>query len=188
MRDQSTLDNVNSDSIDSYRVLCKECRATLPLHLFLHPVDPSCYRVRVQCKRCIEKSVKNWRAHREDIKAARATRERDRGRITCVCGTSINTRYRAQQLQIQTTSIRCGRLASAQRSVARRYLLNHPSIRRRARRRLRRWSAEWTNLDHMDLLSSLGFDHDLDIPSAGRLEQQAVVDLSQKVVNVGESW
>ena len=96
MSDQTTLDRANSDSIDSYRVLCKGCKATLSLHLFLHPVDPSCCRIRMQCKRCIEKSLKNRRAHREHINAARAIRERDRERITCVCGTSINARYRAQ--------------------------------------------------------------------------------------------
>jgi hypothetical protein len=91
MSDLSTFDNINS-----YSVLCNGCGATQPLLLFLHPVDPSCYRVRVQCTRCIAKSVKHWRAHREDITAARATRERDRGRIICECGTSISARYRAQ--------------------------------------------------------------------------------------------
>jgi hypothetical protein len=97
--DPSTLDSRLATSIHSYRVLCKGCNATLPLPLFLHPIDASSYRVRVQCKRCVAKSAKHWRAHREDIKAARATRERDSERITCVCGTSINVRHRTKHCQ-----------------------------------------------------------------------------------------
>ena len=99
MSDQATLDGTNSTFIDSYRVLCKGCRTTQPLPLFLYPVDASCYRVRMQCKRCIDKSVKHWRAHREDLKAARAIRERNLERIACVCGTSINVRHRAKHCQ-----------------------------------------------------------------------------------------
>ena len=99
MSDQPTLDGANSTFISSYRVLCRGCRTAQPLPLFLYPVDASCYRVRMQCKRCIDKSVKHWRAHREDLKAARATRERDRERITCVCGTSINARHQAKHCQ-----------------------------------------------------------------------------------------
>ena len=83
----------------SYRVLCKGCKVTQPLEMFLHKIDPTCYRVNLQCKRCLNKSTKHWRAHREDIKAARATRERDCERITCVCGVSINARYRVQHCQ-----------------------------------------------------------------------------------------
>jgi hypothetical protein len=96
MSDPSTLDVFDSTAIDSYRVLCKGCKSTLPLEMFLHKIDVTCYRVNVQCKRCLYKSRKNWRAHKDDIKAARATRERVCERITCVCGVSINTRYRVQ--------------------------------------------------------------------------------------------
>ena len=99
MSDQPPLNNADSASVDSYRVLCKGCRTIQPLPLFLCPVDTSCYRVRMQCKRCIDKSVQYWRAHREDLKAARATRERDCERITCVCGTSITVRHRAKHCQ-----------------------------------------------------------------------------------------
>ena len=42
---------------------------------------------------------KHWRAHREDIKAARATRKHDAERMTCVCGTSINVRHRTKHCQ-----------------------------------------------------------------------------------------
>ena len=99
MSDSSTLDSTLSTSIQSCRALCKGCKATLPLANFLHPIDASSYRVRLQCKRCVAKSAKHWRAHRDDIKAARATRERDTERITCVCGTSINVRHRAKHCQ-----------------------------------------------------------------------------------------
>lgn len=92
----ATTDVTSSPSIDSYRALCKGCRAAQPLTVFLHQVDPSCYRLRLQCRRCIQKSTKYWRDHRADIKAARASRERDCERITCVCGISINARYRTQ--------------------------------------------------------------------------------------------
>jgi hypothetical protein len=93
---QSTTDDPSSISINSYAVLCKGCKATQPLQMFLHKIDPTCYRVSLQCKRCLEKSIKHWRAHREDIRAARATRERDCERIACVCGISISARYRTQ--------------------------------------------------------------------------------------------
>ena len=99
MNDLSNPDNVNSTPVDSCRVLCKGCKHILPLPLFLHPVDESCHRLRMQCKRCLNKSNKHWRVHRDDIKAARATRERDAERITCVCGTSINVRHRVKHCQ-----------------------------------------------------------------------------------------
>ena len=96
MSDPPTLNITESSPATSYSVLCKGCKSTLPLSLFLHPVDGSCYRLRMQCKRCINKSSKHWRTHREDIKAARATREHDAERITCVCGVSINVRHRTK--------------------------------------------------------------------------------------------
>ena len=99
MNNPSNRDNINSTLVDSYRVLCKGCTSILPLPLFLHPVDDSCYRVRMQCKRCINKSQKHWRTNRDDIKAARATRERNIERVTCVCGISINVRYRTKHCQ-----------------------------------------------------------------------------------------
>ncbi len=99
MDNPSNRDNINSTLVDSYRVLCKGCTSILPLPLFLHPVDDSCYRVRMQCKRCINKSQKHWRTNRDDIKAARATRERNIERVTCVCGISINVRHRTKHCQ-----------------------------------------------------------------------------------------
>ena len=99
MNDLSNPDNVNSTPVDSCRVLCKGCKSILPLALFLHPVDESCHRLRMQCKRCLNKSNKHWRAHRDDIKAARTTRKTDAERITCVCGISINVRHRAKHCQ-----------------------------------------------------------------------------------------
>jgi hypothetical protein len=93
---QSTTEDPSSISINSYAVLCKGCKATQPLQMFLHKIDPTCYRVSLQCRRCLNKSTKHWRANREDIKAARATRERDCERIACVCGISISARYRTQ--------------------------------------------------------------------------------------------
>ena len=99
MSDPPTLDITESSPATSYSVLCKGCKSILPLSLFLHPVDGSCYRLRMQCKRCINKSSKHWRAHREDIRAARATREADAERITFVCGISINVRHRTKHCQ-----------------------------------------------------------------------------------------
>jgi hypothetical protein len=99
MSAQSTTVGSDSTTIDSFRVLCKGCKASQPLEMFLHKIDPTCYRVNLQCRRCLNKSNKHWRAHREDIKAARAARERDTERITCVCGISINARYRVQHCQ-----------------------------------------------------------------------------------------
>ena len=99
MSAQSTTVGSDSTTIDSYRVLCKGCKATQPLEMFLHKIDATCYRVNLQCRRCLNKSNKHWRAHREDIKAARAARERDTERITCVCGISISARYRVQHCQ-----------------------------------------------------------------------------------------
>jgi hypothetical protein len=99
MSDQSTTVGSNSASVDSYRVLCKGCGIPQPLAMFLHQVDEACHRLNMQCRRCLYKSAKHWREHRQDIKEARATRERDSERITCVCSASINVRHRVKHCQ-----------------------------------------------------------------------------------------
>ena len=64
---------------------CAGCRTIQPIALFLDTVDPACYRVRRQCRRCVNKSQKHWRERREHIKATRIARERECERLTCVC-------------------------------------------------------------------------------------------------------
>jgi hypothetical protein len=95
MTTSTTSDPLHSTiAATSFPVLCKGCNTVHPVARFLHRVDPTCYRLRLQCWRCLEKSSKRWRAHREEIKATRAARERDYERITWVCGVSINAQYR----------------------------------------------------------------------------------------------
>ena len=80
---------------DVIPVLCKGCRLVLPIHSFLCSVDGTkCYRLRLQCRACINKSTKHYRAHREDLKAARQLREQQSERVTCVCGVSIYAHHR----------------------------------------------------------------------------------------------
>jgi hypothetical protein len=49
-------------------------------------VDLACYRLRRQCWRCVTKSKKHYEPSKDDIKAARAVRERDRERISVRAG------------------------------------------------------------------------------------------------------
>ena len=42
----------------------------------MYRVDDTCYRMSLQCHRCLHKSSEHYRIHRADIKAARAMRER----------------------------------------------------------------------------------------------------------------
>ena len=80
---------------DAIPVLCKGCRLVLPIHSFICSVDGTkCYRLRLQCRSCINKSTKHYRAHREDLKAARRLREQRAERVTCVCGVSIYAHHR----------------------------------------------------------------------------------------------
>ena len=91
---ESILTNTGPTA-DAIPVLCKGCRLVLPIHSFLCSVDGvKCYRLRLQCRSCINKSTKHYRAHREDLKAARQLRERQAERVTCVCGVSIYAHHR----------------------------------------------------------------------------------------------
>ena len=65
----------------------------------MYRVDDTCYRMSLQCHRCLHKSSEHYRIHRADIKAARAMRERVIERLMCVCGTSVYTRHREKHLQ-----------------------------------------------------------------------------------------
>ena len=82
----------------SVAVWCKGCRSAQPLASFMYRVDDVCYRMSLQCHRCLHKSSEHYRIHRADIKAARAMRERDAERTMCVCGTSVYTRHREKHL------------------------------------------------------------------------------------------
>ena len=73
---------------------CKGCRTIQRFSSFLTYVDPGCYRVHVQCLLCLQKSTDNYRKHREDIKMARLAREQVHEHVACVCGVTINVRYR----------------------------------------------------------------------------------------------
>ncbi len=64
------------------------------IFLVLDLRGPGCYRVHVQCRLCLQKSTENYRKHREDIKTARLAREQVHERVACVCGVTINVRYR----------------------------------------------------------------------------------------------
>ena len=82
-------------TIDAIPMLCKGCRLVLPIQSFLFSVDGTkCYRLRLQCRACINKSTKHYRAHREDLKGARRLREQQAERVTCVCGVSIYAHHR----------------------------------------------------------------------------------------------
>jgi hypothetical protein len=95
----STSVDLNHPSSNSFPVWCAGCRTIQPIALFLDTVDPACYSVRRQCRRCVNKSQKHWRERREHIKAARIARERECERLTCVCGIQINARYRDKHCQ-----------------------------------------------------------------------------------------
>ena len=80
--------------VTEYLIWCKGCQSIQRFSSFLSPVDSTCYRVHVQCRRCLQKSTENYRKHREDIKAARLAREQVHERVACVCGVTIHVRYR----------------------------------------------------------------------------------------------
>jgi predicted secreted protein len=88
-----------STAITALPIWCKGCRSIQPFSSFLFKLDLLCYRVHVQCRQCLHKSTKHYRKHREDIKAARQAREQEDERITCVCGVTINARYRDKHCQ-----------------------------------------------------------------------------------------
>ena len=90
----STRSTSTALPIAEYPIWCKGCRSVQRFASFLTYVDPSCYRVHVQCRQCLQKSTENYRKHREDIKTARLAREQVRERVACVCGVTINVRYR----------------------------------------------------------------------------------------------
>ena len=90
----STRSTSTALPIAEYPIWCKGCRSIQRFSSFLTYVDPACYRVHVQCRQCLQKSTENYRRHREDIKAARLAREVVQERVACVCGVTINVRYR----------------------------------------------------------------------------------------------
>ena len=85
--------------IAEYPIWCKGCRTIQRFSSFLTYVDPACYRVHVQCRQCLQKSTESYRRHRDDIKAARQAREQVCERVACVCGVTINVRYRDRHCQ-----------------------------------------------------------------------------------------
>ena len=90
----STRSTSTALPIAEYPIWCKGCRSIQRFSSFLTYVDPGCYRVHVQCRLCLQKSTDNYRKHREDIKTARLAREQVHERVACVCGVTINVRYR----------------------------------------------------------------------------------------------
>jgi hypothetical protein len=81
-------------AITDLPIWCKGCKSIQPFSSFLYKLDPECYRLHLQCVRCLHKSSENYRKHREDIKAARLAREQEHERVACVCGVTINVRHR----------------------------------------------------------------------------------------------
>ena len=75
-------------------IWCKGCKSIQRFSSFLYKLDPECYRLHLQCDRCLHKSSENYRKHREDIKATRIAREQELERVACVCGVTINVRHR----------------------------------------------------------------------------------------------
>ena len=90
----STRSTSTALPIAEYPIWCKGCRSIQRFSSFLTYVDPGCYRVHVQCRLCLQKSTDNYRKHRDDIKTARLAREQVHERVACVCGVTVNVRYR----------------------------------------------------------------------------------------------
>ena len=99
MAEHSSCTTIKS-SMPTVSVLCKGCRTMQPVELFLCPVfDTGCYRIRQQCWSCINKSAKQYRKHREDLRSTRHLLETQSERVTCACGISIRASYREQHDQ-----------------------------------------------------------------------------------------
>jgi hypothetical protein len=86
-------------AITALPIWCKGCRSIQLFSSFLYKLDLMCYRVHLQCRQCLHKSMESYRKHREDIKAARQAREQEDERLTCVCGVTIKARHREKHCQ-----------------------------------------------------------------------------------------
>ena len=86
-------------AVTALPIWCKGCRSIQPFSSFLYKLDLMCYRLHLQCRPCLHKSMEHYRKHREDIKAARMAREQEDERLTCVCGVTIKARHREKHCQ-----------------------------------------------------------------------------------------